>query len=212
MAVEAEAGEESGDPGEQVEADERASEDTEPQWADRRDAWDERIERPRSTGRRHRQVDQGQIMGRKDKLEAIRAQQKEHRSASASAPRSAQGRRRQRHRRDQEARISSSRRIADQIADIGDEARPIRRRRPLRRPRWRSALQEHQPQDHRSRGGEPAPRQGDARQLVAEGTDLSIEAMDKMLDDMSQGKGCGNRKDKKGSGQRPVRRRRHDMR
>jgi len=199
VAVDSEGKEQLAAPGEQVEANEEgvgakgSSKD-----AAAYDKWQgDKRERLKNDGEKIVKSIKGKIMDRKDKLEALRAQQKQIESARKSAE--------QRARSGDEGATAELKKlnaqlaqVADAIADLGDEAQAqfglVDHFADLANdPRFGMVGRKNIEAEAASLRRVKA----NLDKLVAEGTDISIQAMDKMLDDMSKGK--GSLKEKGGS-------------
>jgi hypothetical protein len=185
--------------GQQVEADERGVEDTEAAAGEGAEkAWRaEKRERLRTQGEGIVQSLKSKVMAKKERLEKLRAQQQEIEGKRKRAE--------ERARAGDEDALNEIRgynkelaRIADEIADLGDEAQAqlglVDHFADLAGdPRFKMVNRKTMEAEAASLRRVKATLD----KLVADGTDLSIEGMDKMLDDMSKGK--GSLKEKKGS-------------
>ncbi len=191
VAVEGEGKEQLAAPGEQVEANEEGvGASGASQGAPEHDAWNrQKRERLRTDGEKIVKSIKGKIMDRKDKLEALRAQQQGIESKRKAAEQRARS-------GDSEA-VSELKKLnaelaqlADQIADLGDEAQAqfglVDHFADLADdPRFKMVGRKMIEAEAASLRRVKA----NLDKLVAEGTDVSIQAMDKMLDDMGKGKG-----------------------
>ncbi len=200
VAVDGEGQEQLASPGQQVDATERGVEATEPTTAGQmaEDAWRAQgKERLRTQGEGIVKAMKGKVMSRKAQLEKLRAEQQDverKRKSAEERARSGDG-----------AAVAEIRsynqrlaELADQIADLGDEAQAqlglVDHFADLAGdPRFAMVGRKNIEAEAASLRRIKA----DLDKLVAEGTDLSIEAMNKMLDDMSKGK--PTIKDKSGS-------------
>ncbi len=198
VAVDGEGKEQLAGPGQQVEADDGGVGATAPNSDQGYDRWAKgKRQRLKQNGGQLVQSLKSKIMSRKDKLERLRSQQKQleeqRKGAEARARMGEKGALDEIRKINQELAT-----IADQIADIGDEAYA------------QFGLVDHVAElaadprfamvGRKTIAAEAASLQrvrSSLDKLVAEGTDISAEAMDKMLDDMSHGK--GSLKEKKGS-------------
>ncbi len=198
VAVSGDRGQGEAGAGEQVEANERAVGAATANDGEGYEAWNgDKRERLRKGGVGLVKSMKAKIMSRKDKIEALRAEQKDieqkHESASERA------------RAGDESALAELRaynqrlaKIADEIADLGDEALAgfgaVDRFADLvSDPRFKAIGRKNIEAEAASLRRIKA----NLDKMVAEGTDLSIEAMDQMLDDMSRGK--GTLREKKGS-------------
>ncbi|MBN1962889.1 MAG: FecR domain-containing protein [Deltaproteobacteria bacterium] len=154
-------------------------------------------ERLRKNGKNIVQSMKGRILSRKEKLEKFRAEQQKIEQARKEAmARAKEG---------DKAAIDEIRQLnqkladlADEIADIGDEANAgfgaVDHFADLANdPRFKLVGKKYIKMEAASLRRIKA----NLDKMVAEGTDMSMEAMDKMLDDMSKGK--GTLREKKGS-------------
>lgn len=198
VAVESDAGEELAEAGQQIEADEGGVEDPEATNGQTFDKWQaEKRERFRTSGEGIVKSIKGKILTRQQRLEALRARQldieEQRKGAEARA------------REGDESALDEIRKynqqlaeIADQIADIGDEAAAqfgiVDHFADLAAdPRFALVSRKYIEMEAASLRRVKA----DLDELVAQGTDISIEGMEKLLDDMSRGK--GSLREKKGS-------------
>jgi vacuolar-type H+-ATPase subunit I/STV1 len=199
VAVGGESGEQVAGPGQQVEASEQGVQaPASSQGSASYDKWQgQKAERLKTQSEAIVKSIKGKIMSRKDKLESLRAQQKEVEEKRKAAETRA--------RAGEQGALDELRQynrqlaaLADQIADLGDEAVAqlgvIDHFADLvNDPRFRGISRKYIEAEAKSLRAVRATLD----KLVAEGTDMSIEAMDKMLEDMSKGK--PTIRDKKGS-------------
>jgi hypothetical protein len=185
--------------GQQVQADEKAV--TDAQASAGQPGYDEwqggTRERLRRDGEGVVKSIKGKIMTNKEKLESLRARQKELESRRKAAEARARG--------GDDSAIAEIRQcnqqlaeLADQIADIGDRATAefgaVDHFADLvSDPRFKAVSRKYIEMEAASLRRVRA----DLDKMVAEGTDISLEAMEHMLDDMSKGK--GTLRDEKGS-------------
>lgn len=191
VAVAGDSGEQVAGAGQQVEANEKGvtgagASANQPGYT----AWQgDKRERLRKNGESIVKSMKGKIMSRKDKLESLRAQQKQVEQTRKAAEDRARG--------GDEAAIDEMRKynrqlaeLADQIADLGDVATAefgaVDHFADLASdPRFKLVGRKYIEMEAASLRRIKA----NLDKMVAEGTDISIEAMDKMLNDMSKGKG-----------------------
>ncbi len=199
VAVSGDGAEQVAEPGQQVEADEQGVQPTgSAQGQPEYDDWHgQKEQRLKTQTKSIVESIKGKIMTRKDKLESLRAEQKqveEQRNAAADRARNGE-----------DGAIDEVRQlnqkladIADRIADIGDETAAqfglVDHFADLvNDPRFKGISRKYIELEAASLRRVKA----NLDKLVAEGTDISAEAMNKMLDDMSKGK--GTLREKKGS-------------
>ncbi len=199
VGVDGDAGGEQVDAGEEVDADEGGVDKPEDAEANAKwEAWEaERRERLRTQSRSIVDKVKGKVLDRKERIEALRARQKELvDKRKAAEARLAQG---------DAGAVPEIRKYNQELADVADTIAAL----------GDSAETQLEIVDHfadladdpRFKGIDRKYLETEAKslrrvkatldKLVAEGTDISIEAMEKMLDDMSKGK--PTIKDKKGS-------------
>jgi len=190
VAVDGGSGDQVASPGQQVEANEQGVEPTESSSGQESyDKWQsEKRERIRTQGESIVKAIKGKIMSKKDKLEALLSRQKELESSRKGAE--------ERARSGERAAIDEIKRmnaelaeIADAMADLGDEASAqigiVDHFADLANdPRFKMIGRKMIEAEAASLRRIKA----DLDKMVADGTDISIEAMDKMMDDMSKGK------------------------
>ncbi|MBI3179388.1 MAG: FecR domain-containing protein [Deltaproteobacteria bacterium] len=199
VGVDGDAGGELVDAGEEVDADESGVD--EPDDAEEKANWEaweaERRERLRTQSRSIVDKVKGKVLDRKERIEALRARQKEVESKRKQAE--------ARLNAGDTAAVAEIRKYNQELADLADTIAAL----------GDSAETQLEIVDHfadladdpRFKGIDRKYLEAEAKslrrvkatldKLVAEGTDISIEAMEKMLDDMSKGK--PTLKDKKGS-------------
>jgi Txe/YoeB family toxin of Txe-Axe toxin-antitoxin module len=191
VAVDGDGGEQVAGPGQQVEADEQSVSATEgAQDQANYDKWQkQKGERLKKSSEAIVKTIKGKVLSRQQKIESLRAEQKDlEQKRKGAEGRAKEG--------DQAAideirgynqRLAA---IADQIADLGDEATAqvgmVDHFADLvNDPRFRGISRKYIELEAASLRRVKA----NLDKMVAEGTDMSIESMNKMLDDMSKGKG-----------------------
>lgn len=193
-----ESGEQLATPGQQVEATESGVDKTEPTESGKYEDWQkQKRERLRTGGESIVKQQKQRIMSKKEKLEALRKRQDEIVAKRKQVE--------QRVRGGDSAAIPELKKLnqelaqlSDAIAALGDEAQAsfglVDHFADLAGdPRFKMVSRKYIEAEAASLRRVKA----DLDKMVAEGTDMSIESMDKMLDDMSKGK--PTLKDKKGS-------------
>lgn len=198
VAVEGDGGQELAAAGQQVEADESGIDDVEATDATSHEAWSgQKRERLRTGGESIVKSIKGKVMSRKDRLEALRARQQEiqvqrrrlEEQAQAGEPGAI----------DELRKLNTElARLADEIADLGDVVTTqigiVDHFADLASdPRFKMVGRKYIEME----AANLRRVRADLDKLVAEGTDISIEAMEKMLEEM--GKGKPTLRDKKGS-------------
>jgi hypothetical protein len=187
------------EPGQQVEANEKgvgAPQDSSAQ-ADYSGWKAEKRERLRTQGASIIKGVKGRILSQKDKIESLRAQQKAIEEKRKAAEERAKG--------GEEGAIDEVRQYNQQLATIADEIAALGDQADagfgtvdhfadlLADPRFKAVGRKYIEMEAASLRRVKA----NLDKMVAEGTDISIEAMEKMLEDMSKGK--GTLREKKGS-------------
>ncbi len=183
--------------GQQVEANETGVDDTESSSGQQsEEAWrKEKGDRLNSSSESIVKSLKGKVMSRKDKMAKLVARQKELESKRTRAE--------ERARAGEEGAIDEIKKynkelaeIADAVADLGDEAAAqvgaVDHFADLANdPRFRGINRKYLEAEAASLRRVKA----DLDKMVADGTDISIQAMDKLLEDMGSGKGRGKLKD-----------------